>query len=161
MNKTFKLLLILFIAISQAYASGKLTVSVGLSPAGSFEITSSKVKGKAVKAGGGYVAKKISVKTNSLVTGLELRDRHLHDKLEVSKFKKITILDGKAKGGKGVATIEVKNIKKKVGFSYKESGGNLVVSFSLSLKDFNFSGINYAGVGVKDKVDVKAIIPVK
>lgn len=157
-------LLVLFTALTLSaatFAKGSLTVNINLSPAGSFEIKSDKIKGKAKKAGGGYVTKGISVKTKSLVTGLELRDRHLHDKLEVKKFKKIEILEGKASGGKGVATIQVKNIQKKVSFTYKESGSNLIVSFPLSLKDFNFTGINYAGVGVKDKVSVKAIIPVK
>lgn len=160
MHKLFVLFLTLFLS-GAILGKGSLTVNVNLSPAGSFEIKSKKLKGKAKRAGSGFVTKGISVKTKTLLTGLELRDRHLHDKLEVKKYKKIEILDGKASGGKGVANIKVKNVTKKIKFRYKESGSNMIVSFPLSLKDFNFSGINYAGVGVKDKVSVKAIIPIK
>jgi hypothetical protein len=148
--------------ISNVYgARGSLKVNVNLSPAGSFEISSKKVKGYANRSGGGFVTKGIKVKASSLDTGLKLRDDHLHKKLEVKKHKYIEITQGKAKGGKGVAIIVVKGIKKKFNFSYTESGNNLKVKFPLSLKDFNFSGINYAGVGVKDKVVVEASIPIK
>lgn len=155
----FLLAILLF---SNAYAAkGSLKVMVNLSPAGSFEIASKKVKGYANKNGGGFVTKGIKVKAKTLETGLKLRDDHLHDKLEVKKHKYIEITQGKASGGKGVAIIVVKGIKKKFGFTYKEAGGLLKAKFALSLKDFNFSGINYAGVGVKDKIIVEADIPIK
>lgn len=154
-------ILVAFALTISVFAKGEILISVNLSPAGSFEIKSEKVKGSAKRAGSGFITKGISVKTKTLLTGLELRDRHLHDKLEEKNFKKIEILEGKASGGKGVAVIQVKDIKKKIGFKYKESGSNLIVNFALSLKDFKFTGINYAGVGVKDKLSVKAIIPIK
>ena len=155
------IILSLLLSFSFGISAKGLKIKVNLSPAGSFDIETKKVKGKAVRKGGGFVASKIYVKTKDLKSGLDLRDNHLHDKLEKEKYSKIEILDGKAKGGKGVAVIKVKNVKKKIGFTYKESGGNLVISFPLSLKDFNFSGINYAGVGVKDKVMISAEVPIK
>lgn len=151
---------LLFSFSAAMYAKG-IKIKVNLSPAGSFDIETKKIKGKAVRQGGGFVANKVYVKTKDLKTGLDLRDNHLHDKLEKEKYSKIEILDGKAKGGKGVAVIKVKNIKKKIGFTYKENGGDLVITFPISLKDFNFSGINYAGVGVKDKVMISAEVPIK
>lgn len=148
--------------ISNIYAAkGSIKVMVNLSPAGSFEIASKKVKGYANRQGGGFVTKGIKVKGKTLDTGLKLRDDHLHKKLEVDKHKYIEITQGKASGGKGVAVIVVRGIKKKFNFTYKESGNMLKVKFPLSLKDFKFSGINYAGVGVKDKVTVEASIPIK
>lgn len=156
----FALITVFFLA-TNTFASGSLKILVNLSPAGSFEIATQKLKGSATRNGGGFVTKGISVKAKNLKTGLDLRDEHLHKKLEVTKHKKISILQGKASGGKGVAVIDVKGVQKNIGFTYTESGGNLVASFSLSLKDFKFSGINYAGVGVKDKVDVVASIPIK
>lgn len=162
MFSRFKMLLIALCLFSVSNIFGaSIKVTVGLSPAGSFEIASKKVKGVATRSGGGFITKGIKVKAKTLETGLELRDDHLHKKLEVDKHKYIEITEGKATGGKGVAVIVVKGIKKKFNFSYKESGGELKVKFPLSLKDFNFSGINYAGVGVKDKVTVEASIPIK
>jgi hypothetical protein len=163
MNFSFRrlLLITLFFLTANLQAAGTLKILVNLSPAGSFEIASNKVKGSASRNGGGFVTKGISVKAKFLKTGLDLRDEHLHKKLEIKKYKKISILQGKASGGKGVAIIEIKGVKKKIAFNYKESGSNLLATFNLSLKDFKFSGINYAGVGVKDKINVVATIPIK
>ncbi len=154
------LLLSLLFSVS-LYAKGSLKVLVNLSPAGSFEIKSSKVKGSVKKQGDAYVTSGLSVRVKSFDTGLELRDNHLKDKLEAKKHKKIEILKGTAKGGKGVAIIQVKNIQKKVSFSYSVKGNRMMVKFPLNLKDFKFSGIKYAGIGVKDIVQVSADVPIK
>jgi len=160
--KKILLTLTFMLHCSLNYALGSLTIFVDLSPAGSFEIKSKKVKGKAIKTSKGkFIAKGVSVKTKTLMTGLELRDGHLHDKLEVKKFKKIEILDGEGANGKGSAIIRIKKIEKKVTFDFKEKEGNLVVTFPLNLNDFKFSGINYLGVGVKNMVKVEAIVPIK
>ena len=156
------LLILSLVLLQSVYAASKgLKVKVNLSPAGSFEIATKRIKGKASRSGGGFVASNVYVSVKSLKTGMDLRDKHLHDKLEKSKYPKISILQGKAKGGNGVATIQVKNIKKKIKFKYKEVGGSLKILFNLNLKDFNFKGIKYMGVGVKDKVKVEALVPIK
>lgn len=160
MKKLLAVLLLCF-SLTTFAAKGSLKILVNLSPAGSFEITSNKVKGSAKRKGSGFVTTGLKVKAKTLKTGLDLRDDHLHKKLEIKKYKKVEILKGTANGGKGQAIIQVKDVKKKVNFIYKESGGMLKIKFALSLKDFNFSGINYAGVGVKDKVTVSASIPIK
>lgn len=160
MKKLFAVILFT-LSLTSFAASGSLKIVVNLSPAGSFEITSNKVKGSAKRKGNGFVTTGLKVKAKTLVTGLDLRDDHLHKKLEVKKYKKIEILSGEAKGGKGQAMIQVKDIKKKVNFVYSEKADMLNIKFALSLKDFNFTGINYAGVGVKDKITVSASVPIK
>lgn len=161
MLKRLSLIAITLLLTFSTFAKGSLKIKVDLSPAGSFEIKSSRVKGSVKRQGGGFVTSGLSVKVKHLETGMDLRDDHLHKKLEEDKYKKIEILKGQGKGGKGVAIIQVKNIQKKIGFSYAEKGGNLVVRFPLNLNDFKFSGIQYAGVGVKDKVQVEAVVPIK
>ncbi len=161
MLKRLSFISVLFLFSLSLLAKGSIKIAVNLSPAGSFEIKSTKVKGSVKRQGGGFVTSGLSVKVKHLETGLELRDDHLHKKLEGKKYKKIEILKGQAKGGKGVAIIQVKDIKKKFAFSYKEKGGNLIIKFPLDLKDFKFSGIKYAGIGVKDKIVVQAEVPIK
>lgn len=159
--KLFRFCLFSLIFLSfELFAQAKgLKVFVDLSPAGSFEITTSSVKGKVSKAGGSLSADKITTTVKSFSTGLELRDKHLKDKLEENKYPRITISNAKAQGGQGEATLEVRNVKKKIKFTYKELSSKFVeVKFALSLKEFQFSGINYMGVGVKDTVNVEAVL---
>lgn len=161
MKKLGLLLLILLMAFSANAKSKKgVTVYVELSPAGSFEIKG-KVKGKVRTKGGQLFADKITTKVKNLKTGLDLRDKHTKEKLEYKKFPKIEVTNAKGSNGKGTGTINVKGIKKKISFTYKETGKYIKAKFNLSLKDFNFSGIKYLGVGVKDKVRVEAVVPFK
>lgn len=159
-NTLFCLFLVFMSSSLMAQSKG-LKVLVELSPAGSFEILSTSIKGKVKSTGAGYVADKISTSVKSFSTGLELRDNHLKDKLEESKYPKITISNAKAQGGQGTADIQVRNVTKKINFKYKELSSKLIsVFFNLSLKDFQFTGINYMGVGVKDQVKVEATLAV-
>ena len=155
------LLIALLISSNVIAASKKgVTVFVNLSPAGSFEIKG-KIKGKVYKKGNKFIAKKIATKVTKFKTGLELRDKHTKEKLLASKFPFIEVKKATAKDGKGTAEITIKGIKKKISFRYKEMGKYIKAIFNLSLKDFNFKGIKYLGVGVKDKVRVEAVVPLK
>jgi hypothetical protein len=155
------ILLSTFLVFSNAYAAKKgISISVELSPAGSFEIKG-KVKGKVKKSGAGFSAKKLSFKVKRLKTGMDLRDKHTKEKLEYKKYADVVVTDAKGSGGKGTGTINVRGKKQKFNFSYKEVGKYVQAKFKLSLKSFGFSGINYMGVGVKDKVTVTATIPVE
>ncbi|MCP4912914.1 MAG: YceI family protein [Oligoflexia bacterium] len=157
--KSLIIILSLLFSLS-TLAKKSVNVVVGLSPAGSFEINSSKVKGKAVYKGGQYTAKKVKVSVKSLKTGMDLRDKHLKDKLEMKKHPYIVIDKAVAKGGKGSAIVNIKGMKKKVPFSYKINGKYFVAKFPLKLSDYKFKGINYMGVGVKDKVVITASLPI-
>lgn len=142
------------------FAKKSINVVVGLSPAGSFEINSKKVKGKAVYKGGQYIAKKVKVSVKSLKTGMDLRDKHLKDKLEIKKHPYIIIDKAVAKGGKGTAIVNIRGMKKKLAFAYKIKGKYFVAKFPLKLSDYKFKGINYMGVGVKDKIVITASLPI-
>jgi hypothetical protein len=136
-----------------------ILVKVNLSPAGSFEIKSKSIKGKIIRKGSELMTSGISVKVKKLKTGLELRDDHLHKKL--GKSSKIEIVSAKASGGKGTAKIKIKGVTKSVPFKYTDKGKEVLIKFALSLAKFGIKGINYAGVGVKDKVTIRASLPVK
>jgi polyisoprenoid-binding protein YceI len=133
-------------------ADGPLKVKVGLYPMGSFEITGDHVDGTA--------AKELKVEVDTLKTGMSLRDRHLHEKLESDKYKFITVSNVKAKDGSGTADIKIHNVSKNVPFTYKDAdSGKATATFKLSLKDYNLTNINYKGVGVEDEVEVTATVP--
>lgn len=150
----------LFISFSLCAESKGLKVFVDLSPAGSFEISTSSIKGKVKKSGTSLSADKITASVKDFATGLELRDHHTKEKLEYKTYPKVTISNAKGQGGKGQAIIEVRNTKRPISFFYKEISAKYVeVSFNLSLKDFNFSGLSYMGVGVKDSVKIVATLP--
>lgn len=162
MKKFTVILISTFFLATTAVAAPKkgVSVSVELSPAGSFEITG-KVKGSVKKTGAGYEAKKLSFAVKKLKTGMDLRDKHTKEKLEYQKHSDVVVSDAKGSGGKGSGTITVRGVSKKFSFSFKESGKNIIASFKLNLKEFGFTGINYMGVGVKDSVEVSAVVPVK
>lgn len=153
-------MLFLFLGFN-SWAGKEVNIKVELSPAGSFEINSKRFKGSAKKAGEVFTTEGIKIKTTSLKTGLELRDEHMHKKLEAEKYPYIEILKGKAKGGRGVALVKIRNATEKVAFTYKEDGGEMKITMPLSLEKFKFTGINYAGVGVKDQIIIYASVPLK
>lgn len=159
--KNLVLLLLLTFSLS-VFSSGKgVDVTVNLSPAGSFHVTTKKVKGKVIKKDNLYSAKKLYVKIKDLKTGMDLRDEHMKKRLSPKKHPKILVTKLKAKSGKGKAIIEIKGIKKPIKFSYKVSKKMMEAVFKLNLNDFKVEDISYAGVGVKDIITVKAVVPIK
>jgi hypothetical protein len=160
-TKLVKLLIIFSLSFGVFAAKKGVTVDVNLSPAGSFQIKG-KIKGSVTKNGDKFVSKDLYSPVKKFKTGMDLRDDHTKKKLEYKKYPKIEILKAAGKAGKGKAIIKIRSIKKKVSFKYKELSSKYIkVVFNLNLKDFNFEGINYMGVGVKDKVKVTAVIPIK
>ena len=152
--------LALFCFTSVFAAEVPLKVKVSLYPVSSFEITADRVQGLGKKSAASYSASEIKVPVQSLKTGMSLRDRHLHEKLEAEKYKFITVANIRASGGKGTAKITIRNVSKDISYKYVEaSAGKATASFKLSLKDFGFTDINYKGVGVEDEVEVTATIP--
>jgi len=158
---------VLFVSlVSSAIASTKkLSIDVALSPAGSFTITSKKIKGKVyIDSKGEISAKNIKIPVKTLKTGIELRDGHLKKKLGYESNKKAVLLLVEAKGnnGKGKAKFKVLNKEQTVSFTYNRLTEKLgEASFSLELDSFGISGISYMGVGVKNVVNVKVTLPFK
>ena len=152
--------------VTRVSASTKnLSIEVALSPAGSFTITSKKIKGKAyIDTKGQLTAKNIKVPVKTLKTGIELRDSHLKKKLgyEADKKAMLLLIEAKGSNGKGRAKFKVLNKEQKVDFTYKkltEKSGE--ANFSLKLDSFGISGISYMGVGVENIVNVKVTLPFK
>lgn len=155
------IILPLLLTSTMAFAAKKgVTISVELTPAGSFEITG-KVKGKVTKKGDTYVAKKLTFSIPKLKTGLDLRDKHTKDYMSNKGKHKTIVVAAKGKGGKGVGTIKVRGKKKKFKFTYEEKGKKLHAKFALNIKDFGITGVSYMGVGVDDKVEVTAVVGIK
>tara|TARA_R110002049_G_scaffold250506_1_gene424856 strand:+ start:435 stop:851 length:417 start_codon:yes stop_codon:yes gene_type:complete len=138
-----------------------MTAKVALNPMGSFEVKTKRIRGAAVKKGAALQAVGLEISVKSFDTDNETRDDHLKEKLEYKKYPNIVVEKAVGKGGKGQAIIKVRNIKKKVPFTYSEKGKEVEVNFSISLKDYGITGINYMGVGVQDEVKINASIPLK
>jgi hypothetical protein len=136
-----------------------VTVSVDLSPAGSFEIQGSRYRGgKLQKDGGGFVVSDLRIKTKDLKTGLDLRDEHMRKRLG----EEIILHNAKALGGEGKGVIEINKIKKEFQFTYAPTKDNKLIQaqFELKVSDFNISDVSYMGVGVKDTIRIKALMPI-
>lgn len=150
----------LFIAIltltlcTSLYAN--VTAEVEISPAGSFAVKSGAIKGQVTQTRDGFSAKKLSVRVNDLKTGMDLRDKHLKEKLGASINPSVILYNVVAKNGNGVGELKVKDIKKKISFSYKKEGSDIIAKFKVNLADYKIDGISYMGVGVKDIVEVTA-----
>lgn len=159
--KNLLLSLLLVLSFSVYAAKKGVDVTVNLSPAGSFHVESTKIKGKLIKKGKGYTAKEIYVKVKTLKTGIDLRDDHMKKRLNPKKHPKIVVSGVVAKGGKGKGNIKIKGIKKPFKFTYDVSGKIMKAKFKLDLSKFKVKDLKYMGVGAKKIVEVKANIPIK
>lgn len=157
----FKSIFLMTAMLSSFSVLASIKIQVDLSPAGSFEITSPRVRGNIQREGSGLKADELRVAVRSLVTANELRDGHLHDKLNAEKHPQIIVTNAKGSGGKGTAEIEIAGIKKPLQFTYAEASGKANVSFQIDLRQFNITGINYMGVGVKDIIKGQVSIPIR
>jgi polyisoprenoid-binding protein YceI len=159
-TKLISLIILLFSINS--FGKGKVVATVELSPIGSFEAKSSKIRGKIEKnSDGSFSAKKITVKVTSLKTGIELRDNHLHKSMLAKKNKKVILTNAKASNGKGTAKLSIRGVTKPIKFTYKDKGGKLDINFSINLNDYKFEDINYKGVGVEEKLKLNVVMDYK
>lgn len=144
-----------------SYAESKVTLLVTLSPAGSFQAVSRKVKGDLYKQGDSFIADKISVSIESLKTGIDLRDEHTWKHLNSSKHPKATLTDLKAAGGKATAMLEVNGEKKPVNITYTSANNEVTAKFTVKASDFKLAKAEYLGVGVEDSINIETTIPFK
>jgi polyisoprenoid-binding protein YceI len=151
--------LCLILAAFSAFAENKVTLTVSLSPAGSFQAVSKKAKGNLFKKGDSFTADKISVSIESLKTGIDLRDEHTWKHMNSKKHPKAILTDLKAQGGKAQANLQVNGVKKPVKIVYKIKGQEIVANFEVKASEFGMSKVNYLGVGVDDLIKVEAILP--
>ncbi len=151
--------LLLLLVCSVAHA-GTVKFQVTLSPAGDFVAQSAKGRGFIEKNGSDLTASELSVEVGTLKTDIELRDKHLHERLGGVKSK-ITLKNAKGSGGKGTGTLTANGQSKPVSFNYKESNGQVVARFAIQPSDFGIKDVKYLGIGVEDKVVVDVQFPVR
>ena len=160
--KNLLIFLIALIFSNSVYSeiTRRVKVDVDLSPAGSFTIETTKIKGRINISKGIISGKKIYVKVKDLTTGIDLRDTHFKKKLFQKKFPKIYVTDIKGTDGIGQGKIKIKNIVSKIVFKFEKLSPTFIKGkFKLSLKDFDIRGVSYMGVGVKDKINISVILP--
>lgn len=152
-----KLILAIGLLLSSflAFADGSITISVELTPAGSFQATTKKAKGNLIKKGDVFTSDKISASIESFKTGIDLRDEHFWKHLNSSKHSKAVLTNLKAQGGKGTATLEVNGVKKPISITYTEKGDSVQAKFTVKASEFALSKASYMGVGVNDAVKVE------
>lgn len=155
-----KILWILLLCSSVTFAN-EITVKVTLSPAGSFEAKTTKLKGDVKVAGEKITAEQLWVKVEELKTGVDLRDEHFRKHLNYEKFPKITVSKIEAQNGTGKGTISINDVKQDINFKYKYvSPKKIEAEFELIPSKFNLKKAEYMGIGVEDKVVVIAALDV-
>jgi polyisoprenoid-binding protein YceI len=155
------LALLLLIASTLCFAEPKVTLFIGLTPAGSFQAVSKKVKGNLFKQGAAFTADKLTVSIESFKTGIDLRDEHTWKHLNSSKHPKATLSSLKASGGKATANLEVNGVVKPISISYVEKGSEIDAKFMVKASTFKLAKASYLGVGVNDDITVEATVPFK
>jgi polyisoprenoid-binding protein YceI len=155
------LALLLLVVSTLCFAEAKVTLFIGLTPAGSFQAVSKKPKGNLFKTGSTFTADKISVSIESFKTGIDLRDEHTWKHMNAAKNPKAIISNLKAAGGKATANLEVNGVTKPITISYVEKGSEIEAKFTVKASSFNMPPAKYLGVGVNDDIPVEAVIPFK
>lgn len=153
-----RLALITLIFSTQLWAENMTKIHVELSPAGSFDGVSQKMKGDLVKTGGSITADKLWINAESFKTGIDLRDEHLWKHLQNSK---IVMTNVKGQGGRATGILEINNVKKPVSMTYTEKDGHVNANFVVQNSDFKLPKASYMGVGVENSVKVEVTYPVK
>ncbi len=160
MKFRFSVLLASMFLSAIAFAeNGSVAIDVTLSPAGSFQAKTEKVTGTAFRTADGVIAENVVVALNTLVTGIELRDKHTRKHLEADKFPMAKLIKATGKDGKGEGILEIKGKKQKVSGTYKVDGNMLKASFKVHLPDVAITDVKYMGVGVEQDVMVNISLP--
>lgn len=127
---------------------------------GSFEITSTRIKGgKIKKSGDTFEVTDMYVPTKKLTSGIELRDEHIHERI---KNENVLVKKAKGQNGQGTGLIVIRDIEKEFKFKYEILSSKFIkATFDINLKDFKIPNLSYAGVGVEDIIKLEVILPFK
>ncbi len=141
---------------------GSIRIKVFLSPAGSFLAVSHALAVESPQFDGkAYTAKALRVPIDSFDTEISLRNEHFKKRLGFDKYKEVVVSNVRAiLGGKGSATIEIAGNKKDFEFSHSEDKSTARANFEFNIaEDFKITDVKYAGLGVKDRVEIEVSIP--
>jgi polyisoprenoid-binding protein YceI len=144
-----------------AIAQTSILIDVSLSPAGSFQAVSSKVKGSIKVTDQAIHADKISVLIDSFKTGIDLRDEHFAKHLNAETHPRATLMELKGSNGKASAKLEVNGVNHPVSFNYVTKNNILSAKIKLKASDFKLKKAEYLGVGVEDDVLLSVELPLK
>lgn len=153
------LLLIASFLLSTTLFAQSVAFNVSLTPAGSFEAVSQKLKGNLIKKGSAFTADKLWISIESFKTGIELRDEHLWKHLNSTKYPKAVLSEVKGANGKAIGKLTVNGVTKPVNMTYKDDGKKVSAAFTVKASAFNLPKAQYMGVGVQDEVNVKVTHP--
>lgn len=143
------------------FANPGVEIDVKLSPAGSFKAKTSAVKGVAKQKGNAVISNQAMVDLRTLKTGIELRDKHLKQRLLTDKHPVAKLVSAKGKDGKGEAMISIMGKQQKVSGTYTTKGKFLVSEFKMKMSDLGINDVNYMGIGARDEVVVRVTVPVE
>ena len=160
MKLKYILIILTIILTTQTYAAKikkGIKIFVPLT-VGSFEITTSRIKGgKIKKVNDHYEVSDIYVPTKKLTSGIDLRDEHIHERI---KNESVIVKKATGKNGVGSGIIIIRDVEKEFSFKYEELNDKfLKASFNINLKDFNIPNLSYAGVGVEDVIKLEVTLP--
>lgn len=156
---------------------GEITVAVPLRPGGGFEARTSSLHGSlrlGAQAAPLPVTGTLSVDLRTIETGISLRDRHLRENyLEVERgegfdtaeLTELRLLDATGTGFQGrtgfVAMLRLHDTRKQVAGTAElrqtDTDVRVDASFPLVLTDFGIQPPQYMGVGVGDRLLVRAV----
>ncbi len=152
---------IVLILSSLNASAARVSFVATLSPAGSFTAVNTSVQGSAKQLPDGSVsADNVQIKMNQFKTGIELRDKHTAEHLQVEKFPTGELVFAKGKNGKGAGKIRIMGKQQPVSGEYEIKDKILVAHFIVKISDFGIGRVKYLGVGVKDEIQVTVEIPV-
>jgi hypothetical protein len=154
-----RLIFLGLIIATSAAAESKIKLLVALTPAGSFEAVSEKLKGNLIQKNGELTADKLWVSIESFKTGIDLRDEHFWRHMRSNVHTKAVITDVKGKAGKATGTLEINGVKKTISMNYKEKEGDIFTTFMVKASDFNLPKVEYLGIGVSNDIKIEAIYP--
>lgn len=158
-----KISIVLLMLSSLAYTEPVADVDFHVTMGKKFTATAKGVKGKVVVQNGEYIPQGVSVDLKTLTTKMDLRDDHMKNKyLEVGKFPEAVLVSGRGKDGRGIGKIKIRGVEKEIKGTYKPLNDKEVeAKFDLNLPDYKISGIRYMGIGVKDTVNVRVVLPLE
>ncbi len=158
-------LLVVGLCFTSSVFAGDVKVHIPLSPAGSFDAKAKIHNGVAMEKKGKFFAKDMYVVAKELKTGIDLRDEHLWDRLKTKKYPKIKVLKATGKGGRGIASVDIRGVKQKVPFTYKMKGKKADFKMKVDLNKFKFDNdkdrLSYMGIGVKNELEISGELDVK
>lgn len=135
---------------------GSVKATVRLTPVGSFIVEGNEIEGQiGLESDHRITGQNFVIPVSSLKTGVALRDDHMKNKyLEGERFPTIRLVRATAQNGVFEGEMEIRGTTKKIEGRYEVTGKEMTARFSISLKEFGISGVQYLGVGVKDSVDL-------